>query len=122
MRNVKNLTCIQCPLGCNLNVTLAQGRVISITGNSCKRGAEYARQESTAPRRTLTGTISISDSALKLLPVVSASPLPKDKLFDCMKLLQNISIAAPVKMGEVVLPNIGGLGINILASRSVDKL
>lgn len=118
----QRIICIQCPIGCNLHVTLAEGRVVSIKGNSCKRGAEYARQESTAPRRTLTGTIRITDSVLKLLPVVSESPLPKDRLFDCLKLLQNVSVAAPIKMGDVVLPNIGGLGINILASRNADKL
>ena len=122
MIEIIKLICIQCPIGCNLLVALEQGTVTHVTGNSCPRGAEYATQEITAPKRTFTATVRITNGLVKLLPVVSEKPLPKNKLFDCMKNLQNVSAKAPIKMGEVVVHNIDGLGINILASRDVDTL
>lgn len=116
---IKNLTCICCPLGCTLQAKLVDGNVESITGNSCPRGAKYGREELTNPQRMLTTTVRVSNGVLSLLPVVSQKPLPKNKLYDCMQVLQTAHVTAPIKVGQVIVHDILGLGVDIVASRDM---
>ena len=104
----KTMNCIMCPMGCELTVTLENGKLVSVTGNSCPRGARYAETEVTDPRRMLTTTIRIKGGLLPLLPVVSADVLPKGKITECVAYLRNISVEAPVKAGDVIVSNILG--------------
>ena len=54
------LTCISCPLGCPLKVeTDGQGQVLSVSGNTCKRGEAYGKKEVAAPTRTVTSTVRL---------------------------------------------------------------
>lgn len=118
----KNLTCIVCPMGCQLEVKLdSEGRVKDISGNTCKRGYEYAKTEFTNPTRTLTSTVRIigSDSD-KLLPVRTATPIPKGKLFEAMKLIDTIEVKAPVKRGNVVYHDFVEKGTDLVACKSVE--
>ena len=114
----KELTCITCPLGCTLHVTLDNGTFVSVTGNHCKRGADYAYAETTHPVRVLTTTISIKNQPGRVLPVKSDLPMPKEKLFDAMKLLNQTTAVLPVKIGDVILKNV--FGVNIVASSSME--
>lgn len=116
----KVMNCIMCPLGCELTVTLEDGKFASVTGNTCPRGAKYAQDEVTAPKRMLTGTIAIEGGLLPLLPVVSATVLPKERVLEAAAYLRSVTIKAPVKAGDVVVPNILGLGVDVLASRSME--
>jgi len=118
----KQMNCIVCPLGCKLTVELDSGKVLSVTGNACPRGEKYANEELTAPTRMLTSTVKITDGILPLLPVVSEKPLPKDKVLDCAIKLRNVIVHSPVKQGDIIVPNILNLGINIIASRSMEKI
>ena len=118
---VKTFNCIICPLGCRLTVKIDEGRVRAVEGNSCQYGEEYAREEATAPRRTLTATVRITGGHLPLLPVVSERPLPKDKLLECAASLRMVETAAPVRAGDTIVADILGLGVNMVASRSVEK-
>lgn len=115
----KVMNCIMCPMGCEMTVTLNNGKFAGVTGNSCPRGARYAETEVTDPRRMLTTTVRIKGGFLPLLPVVSADVLPKGKILECVVYLRNITVEAPVKAGDVVVPNILGTGVNILASRDM---
>lgn len=116
----KVMNCIMCPMGCELTVTLDdKGKFVSVTGNSCPRGAKYAETEVTDPRRMLTTTVRIKGGLLPLLPVVSADVLPKGKIAECLAFLRNITVQAPVKAGEVIVPDILGLGVDIVASRNM---
>lgn len=114
------MNCIMCPMGCEMTVTLENGKFVSVTGNTCPRGAKYAENEIVAPKRMLTTTVHIEGGLLPLLPVVSAAVLPKEKVLACAEALRSITIKAPVKAGDVVIPNILNLGVDILASRSMD--
>jgi CxxC motif-containing protein len=113
------LICIGCPLGCRLTVTEKDGW--RVEGNTCKRGAVYAVKELTNPTRVLPTTVKIKDGFLKRLPVRTAAPLPKNKIFEAMQVINRVEVEAPVKMGDVIIENILGTGVNVIASRSMTK-
>jgi len=116
----KILNCINCPLSCELTATVEDGAVTEVTGNFCPRGAQYAREELTAPTRMLTTTVRVEGGRLPLLPVVSAAKLPKGRIADCAEALRSVSVKAPVHVGDVVAADILGLGIDIVASRDME--
>jgi CxxC motif-containing protein len=116
----KVITCIGCPSGCEITVTKI-GDNFTVEGNECNRGEDYAIEEFTAPKRILTTTLQVKNGILPLIPVRSDSPLPKDKLFDCMDHLCKVQIPAPIKMGDILVKDILNLGSNIIASRDLEK-
>ena len=109
---VKTLTCVACPIGCALSAQIEAGEVTGVSGNACKRGEAYAKTECIAPVRSLTTT---------LVSVKSAAPLPKEKLFDCMAAINEARIDAPVEIGDVVIPNILGTGVDIIATNKLSR-
>lgn len=113
----KMLTCIVCPMGCGLRVTLENGEVTEVQGNSCPRGAAYARTEVTQPVRTLTTTVRAGD---KMVSVKSAQPLPKEKISEYMQIINSVQLTKGVNIGDVVVKNIGGTGIDIIATKNVE--
>lgn len=117
----KQLNCINCPLGCLLTVTLEDGKITKVTGNTCPRGKKYAHQELTDPQRMLTSTVRIEGGELPLLPVVSKTTLPKGKILDCAAALRSVEVKAPVHTGDVIVKDILGLGVDIVASRDMGK-
>lgn len=115
----KQMNCIMCPMGCLLTVTLTDGAVSDVTGNTCPRGELYARQEVTDPQRMLTTTVRVEGGALALLPVVSQTTLSKGKIMACAEALRQVSVKAPVHTGDVVVSDILGLGVDIIAARDM---
>ena len=117
----RELTCIGCPLGCQINVTLDSGNIISVTGNTCPRGKAYAEKEVTAPERIVTSTVPIAGGSLDThLPVKTASAVPKGKIFDIMKVLKGITVKAPVMTGDVIVRNVCETGVDIVASKTIE--
>ena len=114
MSETKVLNCIVCPMGCEMTATIEGGSVTNVTGNTCPRGAKYAQEEITAPKRMLTSTVRITGGLLPLLPVVSKSPLA------CAEHLRTITVEAPIAEGATICENILGLGVDIVASRAMD--
>ena len=111
------LTCISCPLGCPLRVeTDDEGRVLSVTGNTCRRGEEYGRKEVTAPTRTVTSTVRLTGGGSPVVSVRTREDIPKGKIFDVMAAIRSASVAAPVHIGDVVIPNIAGRGVDLIAT------
>ncbi len=115
----KRINCIVCPLGCEITVQMQDDKIIAIKDFSCPRGQAYATEEMTAPKRVLTSTVKIAGGLLPLLPVVSSQPLPKEKVMACAAALRKINIQAPVQQGDIIIPDILGLGVDIIASRSM---
>ncbi len=114
----KEIRCIVCPTGCLVHVENVNGELI-IEGHSCKRGEEYAREEFVAPKRILTTTMRVEKGFLPLVPVRSDKPIPKEKLKETLKLIAETKTNAPIKMGEILIKNLLGLEINIIASRDL---
>lgn len=115
---IKELTCICCPMGCALKAEVdTQGNVISVTGNTCIRGENYAKSELTAPVRTVTTTM-ISKSGIPI-PVKTKDPIPKEKIFEVVKAIKSISPGLPVRMGDVMIADVCSTGVDIVAARTI---
>lgn len=112
----RELTCINCPMGCQLTVTLEDGAVVSVTGQTCKRGEVYAHTEVTAPVRTVTSTVRINGGRVPMLSVKTAAPVPKSAVPAVLLALRPIVAQAPVHIGDVILPNAAGLGVDVVAT------
>ena len=115
----QSITCINCPVGCRMTVTLSeQGDFLSVTGNTCPRGAKYAQQECTLPERMITAVIPVAGCETPL-SVKTASPVPKKLIYDIMNELSSVQISAPVAIGQVILPDVLHTGVDIIATRSL---
>ena len=112
------ITCINCPIGCRMTVTLEEGKVVSVTGNTCPRGDKYARQEAVDPQRMVTAVVPVEGSAMPL-SVKTRTPIPKRLIADCMKELSALRLSAPIAAGQAVLPDVCGTGVDVIATRSV---
>ena len=112
-----NLICITCPKGCHLCVDEENG--YAVTGNSCPRGAVYGKSELLHPVRTVTSTVRVEGASIPRLPVKTDRPLPKEKMFECMALLDGIEVQAPVHVGDVLAANILGTDVNIVACKTL---
>ena len=119
----QNLTCIGCPLGCSISVSLSDnGEVSEITGNTCKNGEEYARKEVTNPSRVVTSIVKINTGDANMVSVKTAEDIPKGKIFDCMEALKKVTVTAPVQIGEVIIKNVCGTGVDVIATKKVNAL
>lgn len=114
------LTCIRCPKGCQVTVTLEGRQVTAVTGNGCPRGDAYARKEVTDPTRVVTTVVPVSGSAVaRMVSVKTAGDVPKAKVLDVVRALSGVSMAAPVHIGDVVLADVCGTGVDVVATKDV---
>lgn len=113
----RELICISCPMGCPLTVELEGGEIVNITGNTCKRGEVYGRKEVTNPTRIVTSTVKVEGGKSDMVSVKTKEDIPKDKIFECVKALKGITVKAPVRIGDVILPNVAGTGVDIVATK-----
>ncbi len=121
MRKKHAFVCINCPLSCGLELTEEDGEVLEVAGAECKVGVKYAEEEFRDPRRTLSTTVRVKGGALPLLPVVSASPIPKSMIGEAVRELARVEMRAPVADGEVILRDILGSGVDVISSRRLDR-
>lgn len=117
----KELTCIGCPMGCQITVTMDRGEVIDVKGNTCRRGDLYARKEVTHPTRIVTSTAVVENGVIPRVSVKTAQDIPKEKIFAVMKEINGIRVQAPVKIGDVLLKDAAGTGVSIVATKNVPK-
>lgn len=115
----RDFTCIGCPLGCSLSVTTLANGQLEVSGYSCKIGEKYAIKEYTEPTRILTTTLKVINGKCPLVSVKTQTDIPKDKLFDCLKVLSNYTVTAPIAIGDILYENIENTGVNIVATRCV---
>ena len=115
----RELICIGCPMGCMMTVSMENGEVVEVTGNTCKRGDTYARKEVTNPTRIVTSSVRVSGGALAVVSVKTKEDIPKGKIQDCMKALQQVEVKAPVQIGDVVLTDVAGTGVDVIATKNV---
>ena len=101
----RSLSCIICPRGCALEIDL---ETLTVTGNTCPTGEDYARQEVTCPMRTLTTALRVTNRENTMVSVKTAAPIPREKLMEAMKVLKALPVEAPVALGQVLLPDLYG--------------
>ena len=117
----RELICIGCPLGCPLTVQLENGEITSVTGNTCKRGDVYARKEVNNPTRIVTSTVRVNGGMYAVVSCKTASDIPKDKIFAIIEDLKHVCINAPVFIGDVLLENAADTGVNVIATKNVER-
>ena len=114
------LTCIACPMGCPLSVEMDGDKVVSVTGNTCPRGKVYAEKEVSNPTRIVTSVVRVSGGESVMVSVKTKEDIPKGKIFDVVKALKDVEVPAPVKIGDVIVPDVAGTGVDIVATKNVD--
>lgn len=110
----KRLTCIVCPLGCELTAELEGGKVVSVCGNTCPRGEKYAHNECTNPQRTVTSTVRCKNGGV--LAVKTDRAIPKKNMAECMKIINKTIVSLPVSVGDVIIKDV--FGANIVATQN----
>lgn len=115
----RDLICIGCPMGCMVKVTMQGDEILSVTGNTCKRGDIYARKEVTNPTRIVTSTVLVENGSLPVVSVKTQNDIPKGKIMECIKALKGIKVLAPVHIGDVILKNAADTGVDIIATKNV---
>jgi len=110
----RKLTCIICPLGCELTVKTEDKKILEITGHTCPRGKAYAESECTAPKRTITSTVKCADGGL--VSVKTDKPIPKEKMSECMEIINSIKAKLPISIGDIIVENV--FGSNIVATQN----
>ena len=122
LSTIKIIRCIVCPTGCEIKVEKEGDEKVTFEGYTCERGLEYAQQEYYEPKRILTTTMRIEKGLLPLIPVRTDKAILKEKLKEVLVEIAKMKLQAPIKMGDILIENILGLGVNIIASRDLIKL
>ena len=115
----QKITSTNCPMGCRMTVQVENGQVVSVSGNVRKRGEKYAHQECIAPERMVTAVIPVEGRAMPV-SVKTRSPIPKKDIFNCMRQLSQTKVVPPVKAGAVIVPNVCGSGVDVIATKTVE--
>lgn len=121
MQEVQHYVCINCPIGCPLQLVHEGDQIEEISGYECNRGAKYARQEFIDPRRTFSTTIPISGAMYQRLPVKITAPVPKDRIMEAVAEIHELAVEAPVRLGQVLLCGVLGEPIDVVACRTMKR-
>jgi CxxC motif-containing protein len=120
MMDNKELICIVCPNGCNL-VAVRDGERITVTGNTCSKGEKFAVDELTNPTRTISSTVKTIFPQVPVLPVRVSAEIPKSRIFDVMAEINKVVVTAPVARGDVIIPNVLGLGVDVISTSTMHE-
>ncbi|MBQ9068595.1 MAG: DUF1667 domain-containing protein [Eggerthellaceae bacterium] len=119
MAETKTFTCVSCPLGCILEARFDdQGALSDVSGYTCNRGLEYAKQEAVDPQRSISAVV-MAQGSLEPLSVKTAQPIPKAKIFDVMSEVRALQVGAPIDAGQVLIEDAAGTGVAIIATKSL---
>jgi CxxC motif-containing protein len=117
----KRFTCLSCPIGCALTARIADDKAVEISGNQCPRGDAYGRQEALEPMRVLPSSVRVVNGTRPLLSVKTDCPIPRRLIVEAMRLICNVSVEAPIAIGEIVLKDILDTGANLVATRGIRR-
>lgn len=115
----KKLTCVECPKGCEITVTLNGDKIENVQGNECPRGKKYAESEVVCPVRVLTSTVKCSSG--EMVSVKTDKPIKKSEIFDLMKIINGITVESPVKIGQIIFKDITD-GVNLIATSNTEDI
>ncbi len=115
----RQLTCIGCPLGCQITVTMDGSEIKDVEGYTCVRGEKYAREEVTNPTRIVTSIVRVEGGNLAAVSVKTKEVIPKGKIFDTLAEIRPIVLKAPIQIGDVIVPDVAGTGVDIVATKNI---
>ena len=115
---IREITCIGCPMGCRISAEVDGDSILNISGHQCKIGQTYAMEELTLPTRMVTSLVKVQGRELPL-SVKTSRPIEKRKIFQCLEEIARITVSAPIHIGEVIVPNVCGSGVDIVATKDV---
>lgn len=118
---VRDLTCIQCPMGCQLTVTEAIDGKIDVKGNTCPRGSQYGAKEFINPTRIVTSTVPVVNGKIARVSVKTVEDIPKGKIYEIMREIHCAKVTAPVKSGDIIILDVAGTGVSVIATKDVAK-
>jgi CxxC motif-containing protein len=117
----RHFTCVTCPIGCEIDVEVQDGDIVSMEGNKCKKSEDFVLQELKEPMRVLTTTVRVNGARWAMLPVRTDKSIPKRLFFQVIGELSDVELQAPVKISEVILKDVAGTDANIVATRTMKK-
>ena len=117
----RTIICVECPQGCLLRARTGVSGALSVAGAKCPRGAKYARREIENPVRVFTSCVICNGLELKMLPVRTAGPIARSKIFAAMEEVKKIKVTAPLKTGDAVVKNFLGSKVDLTASRDTGR-
>jgi len=115
----REFICTACPKGCLLRVVMEGKDVVKMEGYTCRKGIDYGRQEASDPRRMLATTVRVENGFHPLLPVYTQKPISKEKIEEVLTVLRELHLKAPIKAQTVILADVAGTGVDVLASRDM---
>ena len=118
----REMICINCPMGCRLTVDDEDKSNIKVAGNTCPRGVTYAVNEITAPKRMVTGSVKVVGGNIPMVSVKTREAIPKELIFDSLEILKKVTLTAPVHIGDVVVADVCGCGVDFIATKKVDSV
>ncbi len=116
----RDLICIVCPMGCQMEVQIQDDQEILVSGNTCPRGEVYAKKEVTAPTRTVTTSVRVKGRAKGQVACKTRGDVPKEKIFDVVRELKDVLVETPIVIGDVILENVAGTGIDVVATSNME--
>ncbi len=122
MNEERTVTCIMCPLGCEVKVELEDDQIISIKGYACENGREYAEQEISSPTRTVMSVVKCVDGNFPTVSVKTSEPVKKANIDEVMSSMSEIEVKAPVDVGDIIVEDVCGSGVDIVATRKVKRI
>lgn len=122
MKEEKTITCIGCPMGCQVTAVLEDGEVTKVTGNTCAIGDRYARKEVICPMRVVTSTVRVKGGNLPVVSVKTNGDIPKKQIAECMRQIRDIELTAPIAAGDVIVKHIVGTDTNVIATKDIQAV
>lgn len=119
---MKELICINCPMGCHLTVDDSDKENIIVTGNTCPRGKTYGINEVLHPLRMVTSSVRVLNGKTKVVSIKTKEAIPKELIFECLNLLKDIEIKAPVHIGDIIIKNVLNTNVDIIATANVERI
>jgi len=120
MNNDENITCILCPIGCNIKIK--KNKKITIKDAKCDKGVEYSKNEILNPMRILTTSILVINGISPLLSVKTSKPIPKNKIFKILDIIKKTRVNAPIHIGDIIIKNVLDTGSDIIATKSIERI
>ena len=118
---MREFICINCPLGCHLTVDDSDKNNVKVAGNTCKRGETYGINEVLHPKRMVTSSVYVLNGKNPVVSCKTKDAIPKELIFDSLKVLKETKVEAPVKIGDVLVKNILNTGVDIVATSNVER-